>query len=110
MVEYGGSLSFRVDQVQVRPLLDASPIISAIQDDLLPMIQALDDTAVVNVNTKKTLENKLNLVKINIMTGNYADALGQLQHDLLGKVDGIATTGAPDKNDWIKDYAPGKSV
>jgi hypothetical protein len=108
--EYGHSLSFRVDQVQVRPLLDASPIISAIQDDLLPMIQALDDTAVVNVNTKKTLENKLNLVKINIMTGNYADALGQLQHDLLGKVDGIATTGAPDKNDWIKDYAPGKSV
>lgn len=33
--------------------------------------------------------------------GNYADALGQLQNDILGKTDGCANAGKPDKNDWI---------
>jgi len=31
--------------------------------------------------------------------------LGQLQNDILGKVDGVATIGKPDKNDWITDAA-----
>jgi hypothetical protein len=50
-----------------------------------------------------TLQNKLNAVIAAIEAGNYADALGQLEHDLLGKVDGVATIGKPDKNDWIID-------
>lgn len=37
------------------------------------------------------------------ITGNYAMALDKLQHDILGKTDGCANSGAPDSNDWIKD-------
>lgn len=50
---------------------------------------------------RNALLNKLNAVIANIEAGNYAEALGQLQNDILGKVDGVATTGSPDKNDWI---------
>lgn len=31
------------------------------------------------------------------------EALNKLEHDLLGKTNGCAESGAPDKNDWIKD-------
>jgi hypothetical protein len=90
-------------QVTVTP----SSVIKAIQTSLQPLIQQLPATTqvFVNANMKNTLANKLNAVIANIDAGNYVDALGQLQHDLLGKVDGIATTGKPDKNDWIKDPA-----
>jgi hypothetical protein len=56
-----------------------------------------------NGNMQDTLLNKLNAVIASIDAGNYADALGQLQHDILGKVDGVATKGRPDNNDWITD-------
>jgi predicted lipoprotein with Yx(FWY)xxD motif len=90
-------------QVTVTP----SSVIKTIQTSLQPLIQQLPATTqvFVNANMKNTLANKLNAVIANIDAGNYVDALGQLQHDLLGKVDGIATTGKPDKNDWIKDPA-----
>ena len=54
-----------------------------------------------NANMQNTLINKLNSVIANIQAGNYAYALGQLQNDVLGKTDGYANAGAPDKNNWI---------
>lgn len=56
-----------------------------------------------NSNMQNALLNKLNAVIANIEAGNYTDALGQLQNDILGKIDGCASSGAPDKNDWVKD-------
>jgi hypothetical protein len=55
-----------------------------------------------NNNMKNTLLNKLNAVIISIQAGDYTAALGQIEGDILGKTDGCATTGAPDRNDWIK--------
>ena len=52
---------------------------------------------------QNTMINKLNAVIANIEAGNYEDALGQLQNDILKKTDGCATSGEPDKNDWIID-------
>ena len=49
------------------------------------------------------MQNKLNAVIASLAAGNYADALGLLESDLLGKVDGEATIGKPDNNDWITD-------
>ena len=54
-----------------------------------------------NANMQNALLNKLNSVLASIESGNYSDALGQLQNDILGKTDGCATSGAPDHNDWI---------
>ena len=53
-----------------------------------------------NAHMRNALLNKLNAVIANIEAGNYSDALEQL-HDILEKTDGCATSGAPDKNDWI---------
>jgi hypothetical protein len=50
---------------------------------------------------QNALLNKLNAVIASIEAGNYSDALGQLQNDILDKTNGCATVGAPDKNDWI---------
>lgn len=58
-----------------------------------------------NSNMKNTLINKLIAVINNIEMGNYKEALGQLQQDILAKTDGCAVSGAPDKNDWIIDCA-----
>ncbi len=52
---------------------------------------------------KEALINKLNAVIANIGASNYQEALGQLQHDILDKTDGCATSAKPDENDWIKD-------
>ena len=78
-------------------------VISAIQSSLQPQIGALAPQVFKNANMQKTLLNKLNAVIGNMDEGNYADALGQLQDDILGKVGGVAKIGKPDKNDWITD-------
>jgi hypothetical protein len=54
-----------------------------------------------NRNMRKTLTNKLNVVIEDVGRGYYEDALNKLEHDILQKLDGCATEGAPDKNDWI---------
>jgi PKD repeat protein len=54
-----------------------------------------------NATMQNALLNKLNAVIASIEAGNYSDALGQLQNDILDKTNGCATVGAPDKNDWI---------
>jgi hypothetical protein len=48
-----------------------------------------------------TLTNKINAAIQMIDQGLYQDALDKLTNDILGKTDGCAITGAPDKNDWI---------
>jgi hypothetical protein len=65
------------------------------------VIASLDPAVLKNANMKNALINKLNAVIANISAGIYNDALDQLQNDILGKTDGCATAGAPDKNDWI---------
>jgi hypothetical protein len=46
---------------------------------------------------------KLNAVLRSIRERRYRQALQQLENDILVKTDGCATSGAPDKNDWIVD-------
>jgi hypothetical protein len=67
------------------------------------IIAKLAPGAFKNANMQNALLNKLNSVLASIEAGNYSDALGQLQNDILGKTDGCANSGAPDKNDWIID-------
>lgn len=88
--------------IQVQVVTVQTVIIKAVQD-LETVITSLNPDVFKNANMQNTLINKLNAVIANIEAGNYAGALGQLQNDILGKTDGCATSGAPDKNDWIKD-------
>jgi len=52
---------------------------------------------------KKVFTKGVNKALEDIDKGNYADALDKLQNNILGKTDGCATSGSPDKNDWIQD-------
>jgi hypothetical protein len=88
--------------VLITATLDTQAVTVAIQDLQQVTICGLAPTAFKNSTMKNTLINKLSSVVANIEAGKYQEALGQLQHDLLSKTDGCATSGAPDKNDWIK--------
>lgn len=58
-----------------------------------------------NDNMANTLTNKINAAIQMIDQGLYRDALDKFTNDILGKTDGCAITGSPDKNDWITDCA-----
>ena len=68
-------------------------------------INALPASAFKNANMANTLTNKINAVLQLIEQGQYAAARDKLQNDILNKTDGCASTGTPDKNDWILDCA-----
>ena len=58
-----------------------------------------------NPNMKNALLNKTNAVLADLQAGDVPAALDKLKNDILPKTDGCATTGSPDKNDWIIDSA-----
>jgi hypothetical protein len=87
--------------VQIQVISRQTQVTMNIQSLQQNVIANLAPSAFRNASMQKTLLNKLNAVIASIDAGNYADALGQLQNDILGKTDGCATSGAPDKNDGI---------
>jgi hypothetical protein len=103
LVVNDGDMDSEPHVISFTAILDSHAVIVAIQELQHETIAALDSAAFKNSNMKNTMINKLSSVAANIEAGNYQEALGQLQHDLLAKTDGCATSGAPDKNDWIKD-------
>lgn len=64
-------------------------------------INVLLPTSFKNKNQANPLTNKINAAITDIEAGYYADAINKLTNDVLQKTDGCATSGAPDKNDWI---------
>ena len=56
-----------------------------------------------NSNMQNALTNKINAVLNQIDQGLYQEALNKLQNDILPKTNGCAESGAPDRNDWIRD-------
>jgi hypothetical protein len=83
--------------------------IDAVQD-CITQVSSLDPGMFKNDNLQNAMINKFNAVIASIEAGNFADALGQLQHDILGKTDGCANANNPDKNDWITTCAAQGSV
>lgn len=97
-----GLLNSDPSTVQVQAVSSGTSTIEAAQN-VIAAISAIDPGALKNANMKNALINKLNSVIANIQAGRYADALAQLQNDILGKTDGCAGAGSPDRNDWIMD-------
>ncbi len=52
-------------------------------------------------NLANALTNKINAAFSMIDSGQYAEAIDELQNDVLRKTDGCATGGMPDNNDWL---------
>jgi hypothetical protein len=70
---------------------------------LQTVIEDLSASAFKRANLQDRLVQKFNAVLNSISAEEYANALKQLQQDIVPKVDGCATTGAPNKGDWIID-------
>jgi hypothetical protein len=66
-------------------------------------ISELDPDIFLNENMSNALTNKINAAIELIDQGFYEEALIKLQEDILGKTDGCANDGSPDRNDWITD-------
>lgn len=90
--------------IQIQGYATESAAIASIQE-AQASIAFLPGAVFKNANMKNALTNKLNAAIANVDAGLYADALAQLRDDILGKTDGCAASGAPDKNDWIKTCA-----
>ncbi len=88
--------------IQVQVVDQRTAAINAVKE-VQKAVQALNPkTAFKNASMQKTLVNKLNSVIKDLQGHDCRDALEQLQHDILSKLDGCAKTGAPHKKDWIK--------
>jgi hypothetical protein len=70
--------------------------------DAMGVISTLPPTDFKNRTMAKALTNKLGSVLGLVDVGYYQEAVDKLDNDLLKKMDGYATTGGPDKNDWIQ--------
>ena len=58
-----------------------------------------------SITNIETLKSKIDVVIKGIQNGNYNGTYSKLKHDILEKMDGCATNGAPDRNDWVTDCA-----
>ncbi len=100
LVVNDGFINSDPSTVQVQVISNRTEAIDAARA-LESIIAGLSPSAFKNPNMQNALINKLNAVIASINSGNYADALGQLQNDILSKTDGCAKVGTPDRNDWI---------
>ncbi len=88
--------------INIQAVSQVTAVIASLQD----LQKSVGDPAVIPDPAFKTstmrnaFNNKLNAVVANIAAGNYQEALGQLEHDLLKKTDGFK--GGDPKNDWLK--------
>ncbi len=88
--------------IQVQTVDQRTAAMNAVKD-VQQAIQALNPKkAFKNVNLQKTMVNKLNSVIKDLRGHDCRDALEQLQHDILRKLDGCARTGEPHRKDWIR--------
>lgn len=75
-------------------------------DECVDIINSLDPKLdLKNKNLQKPLTNKIAAVTQLVVDGDFQEAIDKLEHDVLGKTNGCAATGAPDENDWLTNCA-----
>ncbi len=102
LVVNDGYVASDPDTIQVQAVALLTAAIEAVQCTQ-EVIASLNPDVFINATMLNTLLNMLNAVIANIERGNYAGALEQLQNDILAMTNGCANTGAPDRNDWVRD-------
>ncbi len=83
--------------------------ITQILQDAGTAIDAIAPAVLKNANQQNALTNQINAALTLVDQGYYGEAFVQL-NSTLGKTDGCAEAGAPDKNDWIQDCASQEQV
>ncbi len=100
LVVNDGTVNSDPATAQVVATSNVSAAVASVQN-CINIVTSLSPVDFKNANMHKTMINKFNAVIASIESGNYKDALDQLKNDILGKTDGCAKSGKPDKNDWI---------
>ncbi|MBI5407071.1 MAG: DUF3466 family protein [Nitrospirae bacterium] len=78
-------------------------------NEAIYLINHLYPESLRNKNLQHALTNKINATISMIDQELYQDAVNKLQNDILDKINGCATSGAPDRNDWVLDcYEQGR--
>ncbi len=93
-----------MDSAPATTTITAVTIQDAAVDELMASvdtINGIDPSVLKNKNMSNALTNKINAALELIDQELYQEALDKLQHDILGKTNGCAEIGSPDKNDWI---------
>lgn len=101
LIVHDGFEASEPNAIQIEAVAYSSIVTQSVQQ-AQSLVIAIPLAELKNTNMQNTLLNKLNAVISSIDAGNYADALAQLEDDILGKTNGCATGGAPDNNDWVK--------
>lgn len=78
--------------------------------EAIGVINNLNPEVFKNSNLVNALTNKINAAIMDVQNGNYQDALGKLQNDIIRKTNGCVDNGQPDKNDWISVNDPNSSL
>jgi hypothetical protein len=102
LITNDGYLNSEPSTVSWLVVTNQSLVIKAVQA-IQRTIAGLPDSAFKNRHMAKAFNNKLNATIKAIEDHRFADALDQLENDILAKVDGCVTGSppAPDRNDWI---------
>lgn len=79
-----------------------TPALTNQVDAIIAAVQALAPSDF-KKNKQKTLINKLEAVRNQVGNGAFQGALNKLQNDILPKIDGCASSGSPDSDDWINN-------
>ena len=75
--------------------------LSADLTSLADAVQSASDTAFKNKSSKDALVSKLQVIKRQVINGDYAGALEKLNNDVAQKTDGYVVQGKIDGNDWV---------
>lgn len=101
LVVNDGTVDSEPDNANVLATLSQDQIVEEL-DQSIEAINALPTDVFKNKNMARTLTNKLLAVIGLIESGDYVQARSKLVNDVMGKTDGCALSGTPDRNDWIK--------
>lgn len=71
-------------------------------------INEIDCGMITNCKMKRTLSNKLSVVARHLRMGEYPEAYDKLVFDIEPKMNGCASEGWPDQNDWIRECPYGQ--
>jgi hypothetical protein len=99
-----GFVSSEANNVTVVAVTAQSEIVGTL-GSAISVVNTLGADAIRNPNLRNALTHKIGAALLDIDSGRYQEALDKLRHDILGKTDGCAGAGAPDRNDWITDCA-----
>jgi hypothetical protein len=109
LVVNDGQVDSEPDVVTIQATSDTDAIVARVITGITA-INGLAPGDFKNANMKKALTNKLAAVIADVEAGKFQHALDKLEYDVLAKTDGCDTSGAPDRNDWIRNCGAQEQV